>query len=420
MPDGLSIRGRATGRRMARLLRPATFALLASVVLWLLAVHALWDSTVLPSLHLPHLEASHYFSAAFLRRSADFERFLAIDELLATVAVVVTLVLYARYGQRLVRESAAGRVGTGMLLAMLGFAVLWLTEIPFSLAALWWERRYGVSHQAYVSSLLDGFLGLGSKFVFVCVAIAIAMGLAGVMRRWWWLAAAPAFVGLALLFTFLSPYLIPDTSPLHDPRLLSEARTLERAEGVGNAKLRVQDVHRFTTAPNAESTGLGPTSTVILWDTLLHDGFSHAEVRFVMAHELGHLSHQDPLKDVGWLALFLIPTLGLIAFFTRRRGGMAQPEAVPIALLVLVMAQLLAAPALNVVSRRREAAADWAALNATRDPGSDRAVMRQLALKSLSNPDPPSWLYVLDEDHPTIMQRIGMADAWEGQSHSRR
>ncbi len=392
---------------------PAALGLLCGAALWLWAVHALWASTELPSLHLPTLDPHDFFSSSFLDRSSSYERFLAIDGVLASVALIVVLAVYARRGQRLVRESAAGRVGTGMLLAMLGFALVWLAEVPFGLAALWWERRHGVSDQGYPGWLLESFLSLGAVFVFVCVAVAIAMGLAGVLRRWWWLVAAPVFVALALLFTFLSPYLIPNTSPARSPALLAEARALERIEGTDEARLEIEDVHRFTTAPNAMSTGLGPSRTVILWDTLLHGGFSRPQVRFVLAHEIGHLAHDDPLKLVGWLALFLVPVLGLIALLSRRRGGLAQPEAVPIALLVLVAAQVLAAPALNVVTRRVEAAADWAALEATRDPAAGRAVMRQLAIESMSDPDPPSWIYGLYEDHPTIMQRIAMVQAWE-------
>jgi STE24 endopeptidase len=392
---------------------PQALAVLVGVAAWLWAAHALWDATALPSLHLPHLDPHRFFSDSFLNRSATYERFLAIEGVLASLTLVAVLVVYARRGQRLVRESAAGRVGTGMLLAMLGFAVVWLAEAPFGLVALWWERRYHVSHQGYLPYLLDSFLGLGSKFVFVCIGVGIAMGLAGVTRRWWWLVATPVLAGLTLLFVFVSPYLIPETSPVHSPRLQAEVKALERSEGVGEARLRVQDVHRFTTAPNAESTGLGPTKTVILWDTLLRDGFSRSQVRFVIAHEVGHLAHEDPLKRVGWMALFLIPALGLIAFFTRHRGGIAQPEAVPIALLVLVVAQLLAAPLLNITTRRQEADADWAALEATHEPATDKALMHRLATKSLADPNPPTWVYVLYEDHPTIMQRIAMADAWE-------
>lgn len=394
---------------------PQALAVLAGAVLWVWAAHALWDATALPSLSLPHLDPHRYFSDSFLGRTATYERFLAIEGVLASLTLVAVLVVYARRGARLVRESAAGRVGTGMLLAMLGFAVVWLAEAPFGLVSLWWERRYHVSHQGYLPYLLGSFLGLGSKFVFVCIGVGIAMGLAGLTRRWWWLLATPVLVGLTLLFVFVSPYLIPETSPVHSPRLQAEVRALERIEGVDKARLRVQDVHRFTTAPNAESTGLGPTKTVILWDTLLHDGFNRSEIRFVIAHEIGHLAHEDPLKQVGWLALFLIPAFGLIAFFTRRRGGIAQPESVPIALLVLVVAQLIAAPLLNITTRRQEAAADWAALTATHEPATDKAVMRKLATKSLADPNPPTWIYALYENHPTIMQRIAMAEAWEEQ-----
>lgn len=394
--------------------RPAIVAaLIGAAALWLWAAHALWVSTDVPSLHTPRLDPSSSFDTSFLDRSADYERFLAINGVLASLTLILVLVFYARRGGRLVRESAAGRVGTGMLLAMIGFAVVWLAEVPFGLAGLWWERRHDVSHQGYLPSLLESFLSLGSEFVFVCVAVGIAMGLAGVMRRWWWLAAAPVFVGLALLFTFVGPYLLPNTSSVHSPTLRAEARALERIERTGEARLEVQDVHRFTTAPNAMSTGIGPTRTVILWDTLLHGGFTRSQVRFVIAHEVAHLAHDDSLKQVGWLALFLIPTLGLVAFFTRRRGGMAHPEAVPVALLVLVTLQVVAAPALNTVTRRQEAAADWAALQATADPAADREALRVLATKSLSDPDPPDWMYGLYYDHPTIMQRIEMAAAWQ-------
>ncbi len=392
---------------------PAALALLLGAALWLWAARALWDSTAPPSLSLPHLDPHRYFGDAFLARSSTYERFLAIEGLLASLTVVAVLAVYARRGARLARESAAGRVGTGMLLAMLGFAVVWLAEVPFGLAALWWQRRYGVSHQSYLSHLLESFLGLGGEFVFVCLGVGIVMGLAGWTRRWWWLAAVPVLIALALLFSLASPYLLPDTEPVHSRTLQAEARALERIEGAPHARLRVQNVHRFTDAPNAEALGLGPTRTIVLWDTLLRDGFDRREVRFVVAHEVGHLAHDDPLKLLGWLTLFLLPAWALVALFTRRRGGLHRAEAVPVALLVLVAFQLLATPLLNIVGRRVEAAADWAALEATDEPATGKAVMRKLATKSLANPDPPAWTYVLYENHPTIMRRIAMAQAWE-------
>jgi STE24 endopeptidase len=406
--------GERPGGAPARSMRAALAALVlvACAGVWAWAAHALWHSTVPANLPVEHVQASRLFSTSFLRRSASYGQFLNVESALASVTLLVVLAVYARYGHRLMRESAAGRIGTGMMLGMLGFAVVWLAEVPFGLVAVWWERRHGISHQGYVASLIESFFALGGQFLFVSLALLVAMGLAGLLRRWWWALAAPVFVGLALLSTFLGFYLIPGTRPLHDPNLLADARALARAEGIPITKVAVQDVHRFTTAPNAESVGFGSTQRVILWDTLLDGRFSRGEIRAVMAHELGHLAHQHPLKRVGWLALFLIPMAALVAYFTRGRGGLARAEAVPLALFVFVALQLLTLPLWNVVSRHEEAEADWSALQATHEPAAARALFTGLALTSLADPDPPAWSYVLYGDHPTIAQRIAMVEAW--------
>jgi STE24 endopeptidase len=400
----------AAARRPARSLA-ALGALLAFAALWALAAHALWHSTVPSALRLPKVDPRSLFSRSFLARSSSYEEFLDVDALLADVALIVALALYARRGHRLMRESAAGRIGTGMMLGMLGFGLVWLAELPFELVAVWWERRHGVSHAGYVSSVLSGFLSLGSEFLFVSLALLVAMGLAGVLKRWWWTLAAPAFAAIALLSTFLSVYLVPSTHALQNPQTLADVRRLAQIERIPGTKAEVQDVDRETTAPNAESVGFGPTRRVILWNTLLDGRFDRAEVRAVIAHELGHIAHHHQLKRVGWLALFLLPAAALVALFTRRRGGLARPEAVPIALLVYVLLQLATVPLTNIVSRREEAEADWSSLRATRDPAAERALFVNLAKTSLANPNPPTWSYVLDADHPTIVQRIAMVDA---------
>lgn len=404
----------ASPRAGAGLRRPLVLiAFVVGVPLWLLAARRLWRTTVPSGLHLSGRDVHAYFDAGFLARSASYERFLAIDALLAVVVLLVVLALYARHGARLMRESAAGPIGTGMMLGMLGLGIVWIAEVPFAIAAVWWERRHGVSHQGYVEAVLQGFLQLGGTFLAISFALLVTMFLARLLRGWWWLAAAPFFVALALLTTYLSPYLVPDTHPLRQPAALADARALGRIEGVPGTRVEVQRVARFTTAPNAEAVGFDATRRVVLWDTLLDGRFDRREVRAVLAHELGHLAHRHTLRAVGWLALFLLPVTGLVVLVTRRRGGLARPEAVPLALLVVVGMSVLAQPLRNVVTRRIEAEADWSALQATRDPVAARSLFRDLATTSLTDPDPPAWSYVLNDDHPTLMQRIAMADAWQ-------
>jgi STE24 endopeptidase len=390
-------------------------ALIVGIAVWLIAAHALWRSSVPGSLSPPHIDATRWFSHAFLQRSASYTQFLDINALLGTVVLLAVLTLYAKRGHTLMRESAAGRIGTGMMLGMLGFGLVWLAQVPFTLAAIWWERRHGVSHQAYLAALTESWAALGSKFLFVSLALAISMALARVLRSWWWAVAAPLFVGLALLSSFLSVYLISETHPLENTTELADFRALARAEGVSGTRAYVQNVHRFTTAPNAEAVGFGSTRGVIVWDTLLDGRFSRGEIRAVLAHELGHLAHHHTVKRVGWLALFLIPAAALIARLTRRRGGLSQPEAVPVALLVLVVLQVLVLPAQNIVSRHEESEADWASLQSTHDPTAARGLFQELSRTSLSDPNPPVWSYLLYADHPTIMQRIAMTEAWQRQ-----
>ncbi len=296
---------------------------------------------------------------------------------------------------------------------LLGFALVWLAQVPFDLAALWWERRHHVAHEGYVAGLLGSFLGLGGRFVWIALAVALAMALAGRMRRWWWVLAAPLFAALALLSAFLTPYLITKTHPLRDPGLVAEARTLEAREGVAGTPVLVQN--RSGTGPevNAETAGIGPSQRVVLWSTLLGGRFSRAEIGVVMSHELGHVAGAHVLKQVGWLALFLIPATALVALATRRRGGLGRPEAVPVALLVWVVLGLVTLPFFTLVTRRYEKESDWSSLQATHDPAATRQVFEQLASTNLSDPDPPTWAYLLYARTSTLTRRIAMTDAWE-------
>jgi STE24 endopeptidase len=67
----------------------------------------------------------------------------------------------------------------------------------------------------------------------------------------------------------------------------------------------------------------------------------------------------------------------------------------------------------NAVSRHIEANADWAALQAARDPDSQRDLFQKFATTSLEQPNPPTWSYLYFDTHPTLMQRIAMAEAWK-------
>ena len=189
--------------------------LVAFVVVWAVSAYLLWYSSKVPtSLHLPHVDTAAIFPADVLHRADSYDRVASLLGVAALLVELVVFVLYARWGPRFVRESAAGPVGTGMLLGMLGFCLLWLADVPLAALGLWWDRRHGVSHESYGHALFGGWLALGFGFVLLCVALGIVMGLARLVGNWWWILAAPVFVGLVTLDAFVAPYSFP---PIRSP-----------------------------------------------------------------------------------------------------------------------------------------------------------------------------------------------------------
>ena len=380
---------------------------------WATAAAFLLHTTVPAGLELPHIDAAATFGADTIRRAASYERFGNWNWLASQIATIAVLFVYARRGTAFLAQSAAGPIGSGMLLGMLGLALVWLSNLPFGLAQHWWDRRHGASSEGYLAWATGDWAQLGAAFLSICLALLIVMAIAQKLPRAWWLPGALVFVAIGTGFQLALPYLVSlGTEPLRDPALLAAARADERAQGLPRIPIRVEQVSDTTDEVNAYAVGIAGSRRVVLWDTLLDGRYSNRVVNVVLAHELGHHSSRHLPKGLAWYALFALPGTYLIARATRRRGGMARAEAVPLGLLVVVALQLFASPAQAWISRGMEAEADWRALQTTRDPQAARRLFVSFSKTDVSDPSPPTWAYLLLENHPTLEQRVAMVDAW--------
>lgn len=358
------------------------------------------------------MDVGRAFGAELVAEAKRYERFHYVNWVLAQLALLATLWLFARRGAVFMRESAAGPIGTGMLLGMLGLGIAWLVGIPFRAASLWWQRRHDLTEVGYLSWVLDDWAVLAAQFLAVSFALLVVMALARRLGERWWLPGAAVFVAIAALFTFTAPYLDFETKPLEDEALLAAAESYRRDLGLGETPVRVLEVSSDSQRANAYAYGIGPTRRVVLWDTILQDPFDAGQQRVVLAHELAHHSQRHLPEGLAWFALFAIPGAWILMRATRRRGGMGAPEAVPLALLVVVLLQLAFAPAANLVSRRMEAEADWKALQVTRDPASLERLFVGFSETSLGDPTPPGWVQLMAGTHPALADRVAMARAW--------
>ena len=396
-------------------LRAAAWA--AGIAAWALAAWLLLPSVVPDGLRLPSVDVDGVFGRQVVQDAEDFERLFLVLWPLSQAALLATLWLYARRGARFTRESAGGPIATGMLLAMLGLGFAWLSQLPFDLVSFWWLRRHDLYEAGYLDWALGSYFALGGTFLAICVGVLIVMGLARRLGDRWWLPGALVVGAIGLVLTFVTPYLVVvgDTEPL-PPALRAAAEDFEASQGVDEIRYEVERVSDETPLANAYAVGVGPTRRVVLWDTLLDGRFSTEAVDVVLAHEIAHHSSEHLWKGTAWFALFTLPGAYVLMRVTRRRGGLSRPEAVPLALLTVAVLQLALAPATTWLSRRMETEADWKALQSTADPNGTRQLFVAFARTSLGDPDPPAWSQWLLGTHPTLAERVAMAEAWRRQA----
>ena len=397
-----------TATRIGRL---ATLAVAG--LIWAFAAALLWRTKVPGDLHLPSLGARAVFGAHAVKAGERYERFLDYEWLLGTLAGLAALAVLVGRGPRLARSLGLGPVNAGIITGVVVMVVVWAVSIPFGIAAAWWERRHGISKESWTSIVLSPWPTLlGTTFATV-VVLGVLLLLAKRFARNWWLAGGVVLLGLALLAQLLLPYVNRiGTHPVRSTRLAAAIERLEAREHAGDPVVRIQPVHDRTTAANAYAIGIGPSSSVFLWDTLLDGRFTFREVRFVVGHELAHLTRRHLWKGLAWGGLIGLPILGAAAYAARRRGGILEPATIPLVILTSTVLQLAVTPFTNAVSRRYEAEADWVAMQGTHDPQAAKGLFKEFVASDLQDPNPPRWVHLFLDDHPPPLARVEQAEAF--------
>ena len=208
-------------------------------------------------------------------------------------------------------------------------------------------------------------------------------------------------------------------TPMSAGPLRSSILALAREDGVRLQDVLVADASRRTTSVNAYVDGFGATRRVVVYDTLLRD-LPPAQVRSVVAHELGHAKDDDVLTGTLLGAAGSIVGVGLLGVLmplVRRRtrtAGAADPGAVPALLALVAVGTLVAAPLQNAISRAIEARADRTALVTTHDPAAFVAMQRELVLAAHADPSPPWLTQWWFGTHDSMVQRVALAEALTG------
>ena len=371
------------------------------------------------------VDVKGYFTAFQLDRAEDYrsvQRLLGIGGLVAGTATLAFLAwrpprrVFDRLAKRPILGGAAAAVGISLLLV--------LVELPLSAISHARAVDVGLATQDWLPWLEDVAKSAGIDAVFAAAGGALALALIRRFRRNWWAPAAVVIVAFGVVTIWLFPIVIDPLfnrfEPLRPGPTRSDVLELADEADVDVGEVYRVDASRRTTAANAYVGGLGHTKRVVLYDNLI-SAFPRDQMRLVVAHELGHQKHNDLTRGLVWLALvapagtFLAQAL---AERFARREGLADvsrkpgPIVLPAIALSLAIVSFGLGAASNVLSRQVEARADAFSLRLTDDPAAFVQLERRLALRNISDPDPPPVLHTLFGTHPTTAERIGIGEAF--------
>jgi STE24 endopeptidase len=305
------------------------------------------------------------------------------------------------------------------------FGIFAVAELPFRyIGGFRWEHEIGLGNQTLAGWLMDLGKSCALGLASTVVVGGVLLWLLGT-TPWWWLFAWGLGVAVSGVLGFLAPIVLVPLffryRPLEDERLRTRFEALAARAGAPVLGVFELQASSKTRRSNAAVMGFGRTRRIVVTDTLLHD-FPVDEVDAVLAHELAHQRHLDPLQGflIGSAASLAIVALTAWlyagAYSSLAIASPADMAGLPLLTVLFSVVAFPFRPAELRWSRSREARADRFSLELTRDPKAFAAAMVRLHDRNLGVAMPRRWEKWLFYSHPSGRERVELARAFAASS----
>jgi heat shock protein HtpX len=229
-----------------------------------------------------------------------------------------------------------------------------------------------------------------------------------------------------LVLTMTGAKLIQESD---NPKLFDLIHEVIIASGLPMPKVAVV----IDDAPNAFATGRDPDHALIAFTTGILDVMDRDQLQGVIAHELAHVANRDTLVSAvaattaGAIAIVSDVLARMMFFGGRRENNNANPIALVVSLIILIMAPVAAIMLKSAISRKRESLADATAVSFTRNPAGLRSALEVLAADStvvqqrstavahiwIESPLDAKSVSKMFSTHPPIQERIAVLKSME-------
>ena len=340
----------------------------------------------------------------------------------ASIVVVALLLVGLSRGFRVL--APVGGLQTAISAALTLILIALLTSPLAHYRGFVFEHEFGHSMQTFELWARDYLI---SAAIIVVVGVATIVAAYALMRRFpktWWLWGAVLATLVVAASVVAAPFVASGLFNVYEPmeRGPLKAHVLSLAQGRG---LTVNEVYRFDASRQnkrltAEATPwLGPLRLAVS-DNLLERG-SGAEVRAVVAHQIGHRVLNHAFECLATFAAASVVALLIVAWVFRGivradgaalgLSGGADPASIPLFVALVSAAGLAATPAFNAMSRAQEAAADNFSLNEAREP--DALATMVLKRAEYAKLDPVPWEQAVFSSRQRARESILRAMQWK-------
>lgn len=261
-----------------------------------------------------------------------------------------------------------------------------------------------------------------SMSIFIAILYAIVRK---VKNRWWiW---GYCFSAICLIFSLLvSPVFIAPLfnkyKPLEKKEVKEQILSMARANSVPVDNVYELNASKQSNRISANVSGIGSTIRISLNDNLLNQG-TLAEIKAIMAHELGHyvLNHIYKLVFFTLVLIFLCFVFinwafnKLILLFRNKWhiSGVDDITGLPLAIILFVTFFFVTDPISNTVSLSIETEADLFGVNVSREPDAFASAIMKLSTYRKLDPTPlEEFLFY---DHPSGKSRILSVMKWKAE-----
>ncbi|MGA7730738.1 MAG: M48 family metalloprotease [Chloroflexia bacterium] len=298
-----------------------------------------------------------------------------------------------------------------------------LVSLPvYAWAGYYLPRKYGLATLTARAWWLDcGKVVVAGLVLWVATA-EVFYWIVRANREGWWLYVAVLWWGALVLWEYLWPlnrFWGDKLVPLDDLEINRRLTKMAEQAGVRAMSVWIMPVSKRTRSTNAWLVGMGRTRRIILADTMPAN-FNHDELEAVLAHELAHHAHADIDRQLAIKGITILATMfaayHVLNWFggSQGPGGAADVATMPYLLIALAVQGVLAATVGSYLSRRAERAADRYAMELTGNPDAFKSAMIKLADLNLMETQPAGGPFEEPRTHPTIGERVRMADVVAG------